>query len=68
VANHGFVGLLPEIMMLDEIDAGTVVRVDMPGTPIVRDAGLIVRRDGYQRPVVDLLADKIRAACGAMFS
>ena len=63
IVHADFVGLVPEHMMVKELEAGTVVRLDVPSTPIVRDAGLIMRRDGYHRPIVEMLADDIRNTC-----
>jgi len=67
IVDYDFVGLVPEHMMAAELEAGTVVKLDMPGTPIVRDAGLIMRKDGYRRPIADMLAEEIREACREMF-
>lgn len=67
VVDHDFVGLLPEHMMVEELGTGRAVRLELPGTPIVRQAGLIMRRDGYRRPIADVLAEEIRAACRESF-
>lgn len=67
IVDHGFVGLVPEHMMTEEVEAGQVVRLEVPGTPIVRDAGLIMRREGYRRPIAELLADAIRDGCRERF-
>ena len=63
IVDSDFVGLVPEHMMARELESGQVTRLDVPSTPIVRSAGLMMRRDGYHRPVVEKLADEIRATC-----
>ncbi len=67
IVERDFVGLVPEHMMAAELEQGTVVRLEVPGTPIVRDAGLIMRKEGYHRPIADVLADEIRSFCGGFF-
>jgi DNA-binding transcriptional LysR family regulator len=62
IFRRGFIGLLPELMMASEVASGAVVRLNLPGTPIKRKAGLILRGEGYQRPLADMLADEIRTA------
>lgn len=66
IVEADFVGLVPEHMMIRELQAGSVVRLDLPGTPIARRAGLIMRRDGYHRPIADMLANEIRQTCQAL--
>ena len=66
IVDYDFVGLLPEHMMTAELKAGTVVKLDLPGTPIVRGAGLIMRKAGYRRPIADLMAEEIRTTCREM--
>jgi len=63
IVDGGFVGLVPEHMMVEEIENGTAIRLDVPGTPIARDAGLILRKDAYHRAIAELLADEIRERC-----
>jgi LysR family transcriptional regulator of abg operon len=63
VLGSGHIGLVPDHLLKDEISSGRVVRLDVPQTPIVRHAGLILRREGFHRPVADELADAIRAQC-----
>jgi LysR family transcriptional regulator of gallate degradation len=67
IVDSDFVGLVPEHMMTRELEAGRVTRLDVPSTPIVRSAGLMMRRDGYHRPVVERLADEIRNTCREMY-
>ena len=67
VLDYDFVGLLPEHMMAEELVTGRAVRLELPGTPIVRKAGLIMRKEGYRRPIADVLAEEIRAGCREMF-
>lgn len=67
IVDYDFIGLVPEHMMAEELADGTVVRLDLPGTPIIRKAGLLMRKDGYRRPIADVLAEEIRIACREMF-
>lgn len=67
ILKWGFIGLLPEQLMVEEIEAGSLVKLKLPGTPFTRNAGLLMRRDGYRRPVVELFAEEIRSACKAIF-
>ena len=63
VLHAGFVGLIPDHLLKRESAAGQVKRLDVPSTPIVREAGLITRREGFHRPVADELAAAIRLHC-----
>jgi LysR family nitrogen assimilation transcriptional regulator len=67
ILKWGFIGLLPEQLMVDEIEAGALVKLRLPGIPITRNAGLIMRRDGYRRPVAELFAEEIRNACKSIY-
>lgn len=67
IVDSDFVGLVPEHMMARELEAGQVTRLEVPSTPIVRNAGLMMRRDGYHRPVVESLADEIRETCRELY-
>lgn len=58
-AGH-FVGLIPDHMFATELEQASVVRLKVPGTPLVRSAGLIMRKDAFQRNVADALAEEIR--------
>lgn len=55
-----FVGLVPNHMFSSELEQDCVVRLSVPGTPLVRSAGLIMRKDSFQRNVANALADEIR--------
>jgi len=68
IEKYGFVGLMPDHVMEPAYKAGKVIKLEWPETPIVREAGLIMRKDGYRRPVAELLAEEIRAACREIFS
>jgi DNA-binding transcriptional LysR family regulator len=68
IVDYDFIGLVPEHMMAEDLANGAVVRLDLPGTPIVRKAGLMMRKDGYRRPIADVLAEEIRIACREMFA
>lgn len=63
ILRRGFVGLLPEQLMADEMSAGSIVRLKLPGTPITRKAGLITLKESYHRPLKELFADDIRDIC-----
>lgn len=67
IVDSDFVGLVPEHMMIKEVETGEVARLDVPSTPIARSAGLIMRRDSYHRPVVDMLAEEIRETCRRIY-
>ena len=63
VLHAGFVGLIPHHLLKHELAAGRVTRLNVPSTPIVRQAGLITRKEGFHRPVADELAAAIRLTC-----
>lgn len=60
VSAGGFVGLIPDHLLREELEQGSVVRLDVPGTPLVRSAGLINRKEAFHRPVANALAEEIR--------
>ncbi|MEM1261292.1 MAG: LysR family transcriptional regulator [Pseudomonadota bacterium] len=60
VLSNGFAGLLPDHMFTDEIANGSVVRLDVPSTPLVRSAGIITRKEAFHRPLALALAEQIR--------
>jgi DNA-binding transcriptional LysR family regulator len=63
VANGGFIGILPEHVIQRRTRRGEVKRLDVPGVPVVRKAGLITRKSMPNRPVVDMFIAEVRAAC-----
>ncbi|MFN2287336.1 MAG: LysR family transcriptional regulator [Chromatocurvus sp.] len=63
ILRRGFVGLLPEQLMAGETGAGTIKRLKLPGTPIVRKAGLITLRDASNSPLSELFAEDVRGVC-----
>jgi DNA-binding transcriptional LysR family regulator len=63
IANGGFIGILPEHVIQRRTRRGEVRRIDAPGCPVVRKAGLITRRSMPARPVVDMFVAELRAAC-----
>ena len=63
VLNSGFVGLIPHHLLKHGLESDRVTRLEVPSTPLVRDAGLITRREGFHRPVADELAETIRQHC-----
>ncbi len=65
VVNGGFIGILPEHVMQRRTLRGAVVRIDAPGCPVMRKAGLITRKSMPNRPVVNMFVAELRAACAA---
>lgn len=63
IANGGFIGILPEHVIARRANRGAVARLDAPGCPVVRKAGLITRKSMPARPVVDMFIAELRAAC-----
>ena len=63
IVNGGFIGILPEHVMQRRTHRGAFARIDAPGCPVVRKAGLIRRKSMPGRPVVDLFVAELRAAC-----
>ena len=63
IANGGFVGILPENLVLRRAKRGDIKRIDAPGCPIVRKAGIIMRKSMPARPVVDWFATELRKVC-----
>jgi len=63
IANGGFIGILPEHVIQRRTRRGEVRRLDAPGCPVVRKAGLITRAAMPPRPVVDMFVAQLRSAC-----
>lgn len=63
IANGGFLGILPEHVIQRRSRRGEVKRIDAPGCPVVRKAGIITRKSMPGRPVVDMFIAELRAAC-----
>jgi DNA-binding transcriptional LysR family regulator len=63
IARGGFIGILPAHLMRGDEERGLVCRLDAPGSPIVRKAGLITRNSMPVRPVVAQFMAEVRAAC-----
>lgn len=57
---NGYATLLPEHYLADDLRAGRVVKLPLPGTPFVRVSGLILRRLETQRPAVQHFIDAAR--------
>ena len=68
ILSAGFVGVFPDHLLKHGVAADRVKRLDVPSTPLIRDAGLITRREGFHRPVADELAETIRQHCRRMVS
>lgn len=68
ITDFGFVGLLPDHLLKTEIAEGQATRLAVPSTPVVRQAGLVTRKEGFHRPVADELAQAIRRRCRALES
>lgn len=65
IAKGGFIGILPEHLIQRRTRPGAVTRLDAPGCPIVRKAGIITRKSMPERPVVQLFIAELRAAAAA---
>jgi len=63
IENSGFLGVLPEHVIERRTQSGRVGKLDAPGCPIVRKAGLLTRKSMPTRPVVDLFVQELRAVC-----
>ena len=63
IANGGFLGILPEHVIQRRSCRGDVQRIDAPGCPVVRKAGIITRKSMPSRPVVDMFIAELRATC-----
>jgi DNA-binding transcriptional LysR family regulator len=63
IADGGFLGVLPEHLIQRRARPGSVKKLDVPGVPIVRKAGLVTRKSMPTRPVVELFLSELRAAC-----
>lgn len=62
VLSNGYATLLPEHYLTDDLHAGRLVKLPLPGTPFVRVSGLILRRLETQRPAVHHFIDAARDA------
>lgn len=65
IANAGFIGVLPDHVIARRSPPGRVCKLDVPGVPVVRKAGLLTRKSMLPRPVVDLFIAELRAACAS---
>lgn len=63
LSSGGFVGILPEHVVRLRAQRGEVVRLEVPGCPVVRKAGFITRASTPLRPVLAQFMDEVRAAC-----
>jgi DNA-binding transcriptional LysR family regulator len=63
ILERGFVGMLPRQVMEAETAAGKAVQISLPGTPIIREAGLITLKDTKRSPLAELLSEDLRLAC-----
>ena len=52
--------MIPDQQHRQELADGTVTRLNVPGVPLIRSAGLITRKEAFQRPVANALAEEIR--------
>lgn len=62
VLSNAYVTLLPEHYLSDDLQAGRLVKLALPGTPFIRRSGLILRRLDSQRPAVQHFIEAARAA------
>ena len=63
IQRRGFIGMLPEQLMASETAAGTVVRLNLPGTPVIRQGGLIMLKEFNRSPLTELFAEELRIIC-----
>jgi len=66
IQRHGFIGMLPQQLMASETAAGKVVRLNLPGTPIIRNGGLIMLKEFNRSPLTELFAEELRIICQEM--
>ncbi len=66
IQERGFIGMLPQELMASETAAGTVVRLNLPGTPIIRNGGLVTLKEFNRSPLSELFAEELRAICQEM--
>lgn len=62
LSRGGFIGLLPEHLVRLRARRGEIRRLDAPDCPVVRKAGIIMRRSMPMRPVLTAFVDELRAA------
>jgi DNA-binding transcriptional LysR family regulator len=62
VLSGNYVSLLPAHLLEDDMKAGRIVTLPVPGTPFDRSAGLIMRDLEVQRPAVLRFSDTVRHA------
>lgn len=55
-----FVSVLASHWIADEIKSGEIVALKLPGTPLVRPAGIILRDTTHQRPPVRKIIEVVR--------
>jgi DNA-binding transcriptional LysR family regulator len=65
IARGGFIGILPDHVIARRAGPAQAVRLDAPGCPIVRRAGLITRAAMPPRPVVELFMNTLRDTCAS---
>jgi DNA-binding transcriptional LysR family regulator len=66
IQKRGFIGMLPQHLMASETAAGSVVRLNLPGTPIIRNGGLIMLKEFNRSPLTELFAEELRIICQEM--
>lgn len=66
LAGGNFVALMPQHIMARREREGAVVRLDAPGMPIIRRAGIIMRQDSATRPLVATFNELLREECTRM--
>lgn len=66
IQRRGFIGMLPQQLMASETAAGTVVRLNLPGTPIIRNGGLIMLKESNRSRLTELFAEELRIICQEM--
>jgi DNA-binding transcriptional LysR family regulator len=63
VTRHGFISILPEHIVANELKSGELVILKLPQGRVERDAGLILRAGVIPRPAVSHVLAEIRKRC-----
>jgi DNA-binding transcriptional LysR family regulator len=54
--------IIPSHWIAEDVEAGRLVVLNAPNTPVQRRAGLVYRK-GYKRAAAEMLIEEVRAAC-----
>lgn len=59
------IGFLPSHWVSDDLEAGRLCTLDLPGLPVRRTAGIVTRKTSILSPAVDKLIEQMRLAAAA---